>query len=351
MLARAVSWKPASGPSPVDASSQGTPSARGCRSCPGWPQLTVTRSAGSRPNSAAQPSRAAASSVGCHGADASSGPTSRSRSPDTASTVCPAASTAVTCHPPAGPASRSARTCTAPRTSAPETVSASNPAGSIRRCGTQACSMCMTASFSPGLPSTSGHVHRRGRRWAPGPPNQGRSSAPRTRAEQDREVTSGRNATRRNGPAWKNTGPYRSVPSTIPPAEATVSPSRPARSAARRAGPASLRGGPEREQRPEMIDLEAAVGAAQHGLHRVGSAQRADPQGGFLVAGEQHHGRVHPGPGQLPQRPPGQHRGRLGHRLQRDGQRQHHEAVDVMIGQVRVGPGEIFVSATSSTPG
>ena len=44
---------PASGPRPVDASSQGRPSARGCRSCPGWPQLTVIRSAGSRPNSAA----------------------------------------------------------------------------------------------------------------------------------------------------------------------------------------------------------------------------------------------------------------------------------------------------------
>ena len=55
------------------------------------------------------------------------------------------------------------------------------------------------------------------------PANQGRSSAPRTRAEHDREVTSGRNATRRNGPAWKNSGPYRSVPLTIPPAEATVS--------------------------------------------------------------------------------------------------------------------------------
>ena len=67
----------------------------------------------------------------------------------------PAALTAVTCQPPPVPACRSARTCTAPRTSVPETVSASNPAGSIRRCGTQACSMCMTASFSPGLPSTS----------------------------------------------------------------------------------------------------------------------------------------------------------------------------------------------------
>ena len=138
--------------------------------------------------------------------------------------MCPAALTAVTRHPPDGPASRSARAWTAPRISAPETVSASNPAGSIRRCGTQACSMCMIASFSPGLPSTSGTS------WpgAPpdsGPANQGRSSAPRTRAEHDRDVTSGRNATRRNGPAWKNTGPYRSVPSTIPPAEATVSPS------------------------------------------------------------------------------------------------------------------------------
>ena len=56
--------------------------------------------------------------------------------------------------------------------------------------------------------------------------NQGRSSAPRTSAEQEREVSSGKNATRRNAPAWKNTGPYRSVPSTMPPAEATVSPSR-----------------------------------------------------------------------------------------------------------------------------
>ena len=342
MLARAVSWKPASGPSPVDASSQGTPSARGCRSCPGWPQLTVTRSAGSRPNSAAQPSSAAASSVGCQGADASSGPTSSSRSPDRAATVCPAASTAVTCHPPAGPSSRSARTCTAPRTSVPATVSVPNPAGSIRRCGTHACSMCITASFSPGLPSTSAASGPDAPSSAE-PANQGRSSAPRTRAEHDRELTSGRKATRRNGPAWKNSGPYRSVPSTIPAAEATVSRSPgPACGAGRRRGwrrRGWLRRGLEREERPEMIDLETVVGAAQHGLYRVRVAQRADPQGGFPVAGEQHQGRVHPGPGQLPQRAASQHRGRLGHRLQRDGQRQHHEAVDLVIGQVRVGPG------------
>ena len=193
------------------------------------------------------------------------------------------------------------------------------------------------------------HVHAARAPLSSEPANQGRSSAPRTSAEQDREVTSGRNATRRNGPAWKNTGPYRSVPSTIPPAEATVSPS-PDPAAARRAGRrlrAAWPGGsgsrhrrrPEREQGPEMIDLEAAVRAAQHGLHRVLAAQRADPQGGFLVAGQQDHGRVHPGPGQPPQRPPGQHRRCLRHGLQRDGQRQHHEAVDVVIGQVRVGPG------------
>ena len=145
--------------------------------------------------------------------------------------------------PRPGQPRRSARTCTAPRTSAPETVSALEPGRehpAVRDAGLQ--------HVHDGVVQPRAAQHQRlvqPRRAGPwrgsGPAglrsadpgrlglrclNQGRSSAPRIRAEHEREVTSGRNATRRNGPAWKNTGPYRSVPSTMPPAEATVSPSR-----------------------------------------------------------------------------------------------------------------------------
>ena len=76
--------------------------------------------------------------------------------------------------------------------------------------------------------------------------------------------SSGRNANWRNGPVWKNTGPYRSVPSTMLPAEATVSPSRsgpaPDRIAARWQAPGSAR----------LAARRARVGAAP-GNGRPGS--------------------------------------------------------------------------------
>ena len=86
--------------------------------------------------------------------------------------------------------------------------------------------MCMTASFSPGLPRISAPSGG----FAAGPAglpesagpgvNQGRSSAPRISARQDRAVTSVRNATRRNAPRWKQIEPYTSVPSTMLPGTA-----------------------------------------------------------------------------------------------------------------------------------
>ncbi len=104
-----------------------------------------------------------------------------------------------------------ARISTAPSASRPLNTTASHPAGTILRCGTHACSTCQVASLRPGLPKI---------RSVPVPPsrspNQGWASPPRTSARQDRDVTSGRSAARRNRPDWKQIGPYSSVPSTMP---------------------------------------------------------------------------------------------------------------------------------------
>ncbi len=93
------------------------------------------------------------------------------------------------------------------------------------------------------------------------------------------------------------------------------------------------------ERRAEMVNQEVAVGAPDRGAHGIAVAQRADPDHGpaLRLAGRDDDRREHRHAGCLADRSASQRRGCLRHRLEGHRGWQHRDAVDLVLGQVRVG--------------
>ena len=93
------------------------------------------------------------------------------------------------------------------------------------------------------------------------------------------------------------------------------------------------------ERRHEVINDEAALRASHRGAYRVAVAQRADPDNRLAIrlAWRNDDRGDHRNAGSAADWPPRQRRGRLRHRLECHGCRQHRDPVDLVLGQVRVG--------------